>query len=47
MITRHAVMPIVILLLVLWAIYHTIAEMRQDKRIDQLEREIKGTAAGD
>ena len=37
--------PIVIILLVAWAIYHTIAEMRQDKRIDQLEREIKKQAS--
>ena len=33
--------PVVILLLVLWAIYHSFAEAQQDKRIDQLDREIK------
>jgi len=32
---------IIIVLLVLWAIYHTVAEAQQDKRIDQLAKDIK------
>jgi hypothetical protein len=28
-------------LLVAWAVYHTFAEMKQDKRIEQLEKNQK------
>ena len=31
---------IVIALLVVWAIYHTVAEAQQDKKIKDLERKV-------
>ncbi len=31
----------IIVILFLWAIYHTIAEAQQDKRIDELDKKIK------
>ena len=33
---------IVIILLVVWAIYHTLAEMQQDKRIEKLGKTREG-----
>jgi energy-coupling factor transporter transmembrane protein EcfT len=40
-VTRFGWQEIVIVLLVVWAIYHTVMEMAQDKRIQKLEEQQK------
>lgn len=32
---------IAVIILAAWAVYHTVAETQQDKRIDRLEEKIK------
>ena len=34
------IISVVVVILAAWAVYHTVAEMQQDKRIDRLEKKI-------
>ncbi len=35
------IISVVVIILAAWAVYHTVAESQQDKRIDRLEEKIK------
>ena len=39
------IISVVVVILAAWALYHTIAEMQQDKRIDRLEEKIENIKA--
>ncbi len=40
------ILSVVVIIIAAWAVYHTVAEMQQDKRIDRLEEKIDSIKTG-